>query len=184
MLFIVVGTACNGQAQQQSPDANQTKDTTQVYGSSAIQLPRWVGGAQIIADNWAIFNDFEEELIALNTVALAELRSRTERLITFADSLSKTLPDTLKNQPITSRILVLDTRVKLLDQAAHSDRATDSVIHNCFLELNASLGNLKIQINEKLLKDRIDADRKENEATELKKQREILDSIAAAEGAN
>ena len=38
-----------------------------------------------------------------------------------------------------------------------------------------------MRINEKLLKDRIDLDRKESEEEERKKQKAILDSIIAAE---
>ena len=179
---LVIG--CQEQAKDGELDNAQERDSTKVYGSSSLILPKFIGPVQPIVDDWSIFDDFEEELVALNSVSLAELRSRTERLITFSDSLAKTLPDTLNNQPIASRILVLDTRVKLLDQAAQSQRAKDSVIHNSFLELNMALANLKQQINEKLLKDNIDLQRKENEEAELEKQRATLDSIAQAEGSN
>lgn len=183
--FILLGLfSCGDSVPEDQDGTEQVQDSTQVYGTASVQLPRFIAGATPIVAVWPIYDEFEEELVALNSTALAELRSRSERFIVFADSLAKTLPDTLNKQPIASRLIVLNTRVRLLEQAVNSQRPKDSIIHNCFIELNTALGNLKNQINEKLLKDTIDKQRKENEEAELEKQRSVLDSIAQAEGFN
>lgn len=185
VLLIFAGfQACKGDTQGGEQDKGTVQDSTQVFGTASVQLPKFTKDATTIVNDWSIFYDFEEELIALNTQPIEELRSRSERFIGFADSLAKTLPDTLNIQPIASRLLVLNTRVKILAQTVQSQRPNDSIIHSSFVELNVALGNLKHQINEKLQKDKIDAQRIENEEEELEKQRSILDSIAEAEGTN
>lgn len=181
LLVLVSATACNSGTSEAENEQSEVQDSTAIYGSAAIKLPRINAAAKPIVDDWSIFDDFENELIEMNSLSLAEIRSRSERLMTFSDSLAKTVPDTLGKQSIRSRVVVLETRVKLLNQAVNSERPRTEVIATCFEELNTALANLKVRINEKVLKDRIDLDRKESEAAEREKQKAILDSIAAAE---
>lgn len=162
----------------------QGTDSSNVLGNASLQIPRIINRGQVIVDDWSIFDDLETELVQINSLPLPDVRSRMERLVLFGDSLSKTIPDTLGVQPVTSRILVLNTRIRLLNQAVNSARPKDSLIKVRFNELNESWGFFKIQINEKLQKDLIDTQRREDEKAELEKQRAKLDSIAAAEELN
>lgn len=180
-ILLVFTFSCNSGTQQSQEQQSSTQDSTAFYGSASVMLPKINPAATPIVNDWSIFDDFENELVALNTLSLAEIRSRSERLVTFSDSLVKTVPDTLAEQSVISRMTVLKTRVRLLDQAVNSERPKAAVISECFTELNMALANLKIRINEKILKDRINLDRKESEAAEREKQQAILDSIAAAE---
>ena len=179
--FGLLFTACDSNSGQQQQDEEATQDSTSFYGTASIKLPRINAAATPIVNDWSIFDDFEDELIAMNTLSLAEIRSRSERLVSFSDSLANTVPDTLGEQSIRSRVNVLQTRVKLLNQAINSERPKAEAISTCFEELNTSMANLKVRINEKILKDRIDLDRKESEEAEREKQKAILDSIIAAE---
>ena len=187
-LYILVGLmgfallwACDSQKGQQQEEDPTKQDSTSFHGSASVKLPQINSAAIAIVNDWSIFDDFENELVAMNTLSLSEIRSRSERLVSYSDSLANTVPDTLSEQSVISRINVLQTRVKLLDQAINSERPKSEAISTCFDELNTSLANLKVRINEKLLKDRIDLDRKESEEEERKKQKAILDSIIAAE---
>lgn len=182
VLLFAVCIACNSEAADQpDQDSSQSQDSTAIFGSTSVKLPKFNSAATPIINDWSIFDDFENELIDLNTVSLAEIRSRSERFVSFSDSLAKTVPDTLSEQSVLSRVLVLETRVRILEQAVSSERPQTKIISSSFEELNTAMANLKIRINEKLLKDRIDLDRKENEEAEREKQKAKLDSIAAAE---
>lgn len=184
-LIVLVGISCdNTPAQEQETATTVGSDSSDILGSASLQLPKIIGRGQAIVDDWSIFDDLQTELVALNSLPLPDVRSRIERLVLFGDSLAKTVPDTLGVQPVKSRLLVLNTRIRLLEQAVNSGRPKEEQIKECFLELNQSWGFLKIQINEKLQKDLIDTQRREDEKAELEKQRAKLDSIAAAEGLN
>jgi hypothetical protein len=181
-LFIV---ACTQGTQTTTQDANaQETDTIEAMGIVNLKLPQLIASAQPIVNDWSIFDDTESELIALNSLPLADVRPRMERLITFSDSLAKTVPDTLLVQPIESRLLIVKTRIRLLNQAVKSARPNKEKIKTNFEGVNDSWKFLKIQINEKLLKDAIDRQRKDDEKAELEKQRAKLDSIVLSEGVN
>ena len=180
-MLLAMAFSCNSSGEQAEATQEDAQDSTAIYGSASIMLPKINAAATPIVNDWSIFDDFENELVAINTLSLAEIRSRSERLVSFSDSLVKTVPDTLADQSVISRLTVLKTRVRLLDQAVNSERPKSAAISECFKELNMSLANLKIRINEKLLKDKINLDRRESEAAEREKQQAKLDSIAAAE---
>lgn len=180
---MVVGCAQNADTSNQDASAQET-DTLEALGIANLKLPPLISNAQPIVDDWSIFDDLESELVSLNSLPMADVRSRMERLITFSDSLGKTIPDTLLVQPVRSRLLVVKTRIKLLEQAVNSARPDKENIKTNFEGMNDAWGFLKIQINEKLLKDAIDRQRKDDEQAELEKQRAKLDSIAAAENGN
>ena len=180
-MLLTFAFSCNSSGEESEATQEKAQDSTAIYGSASIMLPKINAAATSIVNDWSIFDDFENELVAINTLSLAEIRSRSERLVSFSDSLVKTVPDTLADQSVISRLTVLKTRVRLLDQAVNSERPKAATISDCFKELNMSLANLKIRINEKLLKDKINLDRRESEAAEREKQQAKLDSIAAAE---
>ncbi|MEP2937638.1 MAG: hypothetical protein ABJM06_09920 [Gilvibacter sp.] len=182
LLIGLVTTSCTQTTETTAEDATvQDTDTLETLGIANLKLPALIVNAQPIVDDWSIFDDLESELVAVNSLPMADVRSRMERLITFSDSLGKTIPDTLLVQPVRSRLLIVKTRIKLLEQAVQSARPSKEKIKTRFEGMNEAWGFLKIQINEKLLKDAIDRQRKDDEQAELEKQRAKLDSIAAAE---
>ena len=177
--------ACEQGAETTNQAVNaQDADTTEALGIANLKLPQLISNAQTIVDDWSIFDDLESELVTLNGLPLADVRSRMERLITFSDSVAKTVPDTLMVQPVRSRLLIVKTRIRLLNQAVKSARPNKETIRTNFEGVNESWKFLKIQINEKLLKDSIDRQRKDDEKAELEKQQAKRDSIAISEGDN
>ena len=93
------------------------------------------------------------------------------------DSLSKNIPDTLFNQAILSRVIVVKTRINLLHQELKKSKIDSIQLQNYMNEMNASVSNLIIQINEKFQKDAIDLKRVEDEKKELENQKRFLDSV-------
>lgn len=154
------------------------------YGSESLQLPELTPGAQAEVANWPAFDDFYEEMSSMNGNTLNSLKIKTERLLLHTDSLSKKIPNVLYTQPITSRLIVLNSRVNLLNQVLNKGKTDSTEIANQLEELTSAATNFLVQINEKLQKDKIDLERVEDEKKELEKQKRFLDSVYKAERAD
>lgn len=82
------------------------------------------------------------------------------------DSLTKKIPDTLRTQAISSRLIVTTTRAAIIKQEANKGRVDTLAIQVAILEMNTATANLIIQINEKFEKDTQDNKVKNNELQE------------------
>ncbi|MEZ4875256.1 MAG: hypothetical protein R2793_07380 [Flavobacteriaceae bacterium] len=177
LFLIFFGLVSCGEA---STDAEQSQgieiDTT-TYGTSNIALPPLHPQALKWVENWPVFEDFRREAISFKNIPLQELKNKSDRLLTFTDSLSKHIPDTLFSNAIQSRLTIVKTRVNLLKQEANKDRTQPERIEKNLEECQLAIKNLIVQINEKVLKDKIDLQQKEEEEMELKKQQKVRDSI-------
>jgi len=151
------------------------------YGKESLKLPQLTTSAQAEVANWLVFDDFQKEISTINGNTLNDLKSKTERLLLHTDSLSKKIPNVLYTRPITSRLVVLNSRVNLLHQEVSKAKTDSTAIVNQLNELTTAATNFIVQINEKLEKDEIDLERVEDEKKELKKQKRFLDSVYKAE---
>ncbi|MGV6829067.1 MAG: hypothetical protein ACWA45_06680 [Flavobacteriales bacterium] len=169
----------------QIPDSNQEKVTSNskeyLYGNTSFKFPAFSEKAKEQLIKWAIFEDFEMQAKTINGSTIEDLKNKTDILITYSDSLTKKMPDTLKIQPILSRIIVLQTRSQLLHLELNKSRLDSIKIQKSIQNLNHSINNLVLQINEKFQKDHIDFNRKEDEQKELEKQKQFLDSVYKSE---
>jgi hypothetical protein len=177
MLFV----SCD-QAVEESVDMpGQQANATARFGSSALQFPKLTAEAQSKVDEWSVFDDFQTELNQINGSTVAELKTKTERLRLHADSLSKKVPNELYTNPITSRLVVLRSRISLLLQELNRGRIDSTEVAKQMAEFNTAATNFLLQINEKLEKDGIDLQREDDEKNELEKQKRFLDSVYMAE---
>ncbi len=152
-----------------------------IYGDKTIQFPKFTPSASYQLLNWSIYNDFMLEVEQINRSKVSNLKDRTERLVTFVDSMGKVIPDTLKTMQILTRIKVVNTRANLLAQDVNKSRLDSSFLKENISELNNAATNLISQINDKFKKDDIDFQQKEGEESELKKQQKFLDSVQIEE---
>ena len=123
----------------------------------------------------------KHQLGFINGKTLQQLRDRTERLVTFTDSLAKKIPDSLYTNPIFARLMVVRTRAGMLNQEVHRLPPDSLKIEMSIKEMNIAVSNMIIQINEKFQKDAIELERREDEKKELEKQQRFLDSVREAE---
>ena len=72
---------------------------------------------------------------------------------------------------------MVKTRSQLLEQEVNKSRIDSMQLQKYFEEMNISVKNLMVQINEKFQKDAIDFQRVDNEKQELEKQQRFLDSV-------
>ncbi|MEZ4778186.1 MAG: hypothetical protein R2786_02245 [Flavobacteriaceae bacterium] len=176
--FIVfwVFMSCNNSSSEENIQENKMIDTI-VFASKDFALPVLNPNAQEIVGNWPIFQEFKSEALGLKKLHLADLKSKTERLLTQVDSLSKNIPDTLFSNAIQSRISIVKTRINLLNQEVNKGRTNPEEIEKNLTETQKAIVTFLVHINEKVLKDKIDFQRKDDEEKELEKQRKSRDSI-------
>lgn len=147
------------------------------YGDSKFVFPEFTGEAKMEVSHWGAFEDFENEVKTINGNTVEALKIKTNQLVFHIDSLIKKIPDTLNTRAISSRVIVVKTRTLLLEQELNKSRIDSLKIQNYLREVNISVKNLIVQINEKFQKDAIDLQKSENEKQELEKQEKYLDSI-------
>lgn len=180
-LFILLNYSCGNSTDETSSEALAEENPGMRFGNENFQLPKLTAAAQDEVSNWSVFDDFQKEISTINGRTVDELKSKTERLILHTDSLSKKTPEILTTQPILARLIVVNSRVHLLQQEVSKGKRDSAGIANQLHELNLAAANFMIQINEKLQKDAIDLQRVDDEKKELEKQKRFLDSVYQAE---
>ncbi|AFL80758.1 hypothetical protein Aeqsu_1263 [Aequorivita sublithincola DSM 14238] len=177
-LLVIAGFIFScGNSSEENQNQSQTNDSSIVFGDVNYGFPELIAPAKEQAIHWGVLEDLFSEVKKVNGSNYQELRNHSELLKEYSDSLFKNIPDTLNTKPINSRLLALKTRSELLFQVAHQASIDSSKVQNTVEELNVSVKNLIIHLNEKFQKDNIDFQRKEDEDTELKKQQRYKDSI-------
>ncbi len=179
VLFLGVLACGDTTSQEESPES--LIDSTMIYGSEPHRFPTLSSQALALIGQWSVYGEFEADAKALNGKTIEELIDRTERLVSFTDSLSKKIPDSLYTNPIFARLMVVKTRVGMLNQEVNRIPPDSLSIENGIKEMNIAVSNMIIQINEKFQKDAIELERREDEKKELEKQRKFLDSVREAE---
>lgn len=168
--------ACRNTTNESS--VNQEVISSEVaFGSSSQEFLKLNDGARELVRQWPALEDVMKEIQDMNGSHLAALRNKTEILQRSADSLAMRIPEEFNTQIIRSRILVLKTRTELLSEMTRAESINTEELQGSMVELNASLNNLLLQLNEKLEKDRIDIQRTTDEESELKKQNHFKDSV-------
>ncbi len=166
-----------GNSSEENQNQAPNNDASIIFGDKGHAFPELSPPAKEQAVHWGVLEDLFIEAKKINGSNYQELRNRSERLKEYSDSLFKNIPDTLNTKPINSRLLVLKTRSELLFQASHQATIDSLKVQNAVEELNVSVKNLIVHLNEKFQKDIIDFQRKEDEENELKKQQRYKDSI-------
>lgn len=169
--------SCGDSNEKSQSEIQTTNNNSTLFGNQKFVFPELSDKAKIYVTNWAVYDDFEKEVKTLNGNTIEVLLNKSELLVSHLDSLSKNIPDTLFNQAILSRVIVVKTRINLLHQELKKSKIDSIQLQNYMNEMNVSVSNLIIQINEKFQKDAIDLKRVEDEKKELENQKRFLDSV-------
>jgi len=183
IIFILNFTllSCENKAEKQEPAQSSQPINTSLYGNTNFVFPELSENTKIEVSHWGAFGDFETEAKKLNGNTIENIQLKTKQLVHHLDSLSKSIPDTLNTKAIYSRVMVVKTRVNLLDQEVKKAHIDSIKLQDSFNEMNVAVKNLLVQINEKFQKDNIDLQRIDNEKQELENQKRFLDSIHQVE---
>ncbi|MBT8262202.1 MAG: hypothetical protein KJO05_05235 [Bacteroidia bacterium] len=181
LIFSLLFSSCGKSEEKPAELFEEAQDFSNGFGDKTMLFPKLISAAETEVSSWSVFEDFQNEMKTLNGSTLAELRVKSERLRLHTDSLRKKIPEALATQPIKSRLLVVDSRVNLLDQEINKSPIDSLTLEEHLRELTTATVNFYLQINEKLQKDKIDQEREEDEKKELEKQKRFLDSVYQAE---
>jgi hypothetical protein len=177
-LFLsIILVSCGKSSQEPQTSLQTPQKNNSLYGNPNFIFPELTENAKTQSIHWSVYEDFESEVKSLNGNTIEDLHIKTERMVSYIDSLTKKIPDTLFTQAIFSRVLVIKTRTHLLLQELNKSSIDSIKLQENMNELNTSVSNLIIQINEKFQKDHIDLQRKEYEEKELKNKKRFLDSV-------
>ncbi len=177
-LLMLVGFVFScGNASEENQTQTPTNDASIIFGEKDRTFQPLSEPASKQAVRWGVLEDFLAEAKNANGSNYQDLRTRSELLREYADSLFSNIPDTLNTKPIHSRLMVLKTRTALLFQASHQATIDSLKVQQSLEEMNGAVNNLIVQLNEKFQKDKIDFSRKEDEDKELKQQQRYKDSI-------
>ena len=168
--------ACKHEIDSDNLIESELQDTL-IFGNAPFEFPKLSSEVNSIVKDWPVFNDFRGVSINFQNSTIEDLKRKSKNLQILTDSLSRSLPDSLNSPPIVSRITVIQTRVQLLHQEAEMGKPKPEKINLYIEELRKSIINFVLQINEKVEKDLIDFQRKDDEAKELEQQRKVRDSI-------
>ena len=181
MIALQFLVSCGNNTQEATENEPMEIQNMQQFGVNDFVFPNLDKKSKSQVSNWAVFEDFDNEIRTINGRTQEVLKYKLQRLVTHMDSLSNKIPDTLSSRAIKSRLLVVKTRVHLLDQELNKSKPDSTMLQGHISELNSSYSNLIQQINEKFEKDAIDMQRLDDEKKEVEKQRLFLDSVYEAE---
>lgn len=161
VFFILV--SCEDISKENKASLQTQQINTSLYGNTNFDFPDFSNSAKLEVSHWGAYEDFDAEIKTLNGNTIEALQIKTSQMVSHLDSLSKKIPDTLNTQAIFSRVMVVKTRSSLLIQELNKTRVDSIQLQEYIDEMNISVKNLIIQINEKFEKDAIDLQKIEND---------------------
>jgi hypothetical protein len=136
--------ACN-QAEDKEPAAKPVNVAAIEFATNEIAL---VGSAQSMASNWEEYSKFET---ALENYDHSE--EATGRLATSVKVMRQNIDPNFDNQPIRSRLLVLESRIRSYQSFLKVKSKTAVQYKEYFNSIMVALDNFRGQLNEKLVAD-------------------------------
>jgi len=177
--FILI--SCKNTSEENTEIITPQELNTSFYGNVNFKFPPLSETAKTEVMHWSVFEDFEVQAKSINGKTIEAIKTKSKQMVSQLDSLTKKIPDTLNTKAIYSRVIVAKTRASLLNQEVNKAHIDSIRLQNYLDEMNISVENLIIQINEKFQKDAIDLQRIDNEKQELENQKKFLDSVYKAE---
>lgn len=107
--------------------------------------------AMNVASRWLAFVTAQNEIRDLRDATGHQIIANADPLRQIMNSLSSTLPDTLKATPIESRVTVLVTKAEVLHQETIKKNRSATEIFNAANNLITEFENFKLQLNERFL---------------------------------
>ena len=155
-LFSLLIFACGKSPEETTQNLSTQNYNLSTYGDTLFIVPSLPDNVRAEVIQWGAFEDFEEQANAINGNSLEILKEKSNLMVSHVDSILKKIPDTLNTPIIYSRLLVVKTRTYLLNQEVKKIHLDSKKLENKLNELNISIKNLFIQIDEKMEKDLID----------------------------
>lgn len=150
-------------------------DSATTYNWPEAEFVKQTSAAENASLQWSVFPEFKATLASLPQADLNRIRTQTEKLIRYSDSLRNSKPATLQTTPISVRLDVVYARVNLLDMTANSLQVDSLELRENYEESLNAFNILLHQINEKFEKEAIQKQEDVNFSREV--QQRLRDSI-------
>ena len=154
LLFLHALSGCQDRAAE--AEAEQIVEAEQMFCQTPFVFPILTVESQEIITDWPVFKDFRRISQNLINTPVEDLKYRSNNLRLQTDSLAVTVPQALQSPIINARLLVVNTRISLLNQEAKKSLPDSTVIESRLLDLHQSIREFILHINEKIEKDRLD----------------------------
>lgn len=171
--FILLILGCNNTKTEEKEILSENVELP----STGLQLPFLGEEARDALVGWHRFQEFENDLKRINAGTLTRFSAESERMAVAVDTLQNTIPEALNTTIISSRMRVVNTRVKLLHEVLHQRGSDSLVLLENLRETNTAFVNLLAQIQAKFEKARIDEMARTDENIETNKRLQTNDSI-------
>ena len=182
--FLIVSLiifSCGNNQDESTQKIIPQKINSSIYGNSDFEFPIISENTRAEVINWGAFEDFEKQAKTINGTSMEVIKTKSILMVSHIDSIIKKIPDTLNTPLIFSRVIVVKTRTQLLNLEVNKAHFDSVRLQDYFKEMNISVRNLFIQINEKFEKDAIDLQRVDTEKKELVLQKEFLEAVYKSE---
>lgn len=152
--LILLAMGCNQNKDSKSQEPQTAKDTTafnqklELTNQQVLLLP----GASKITSEWLAYITAQSEIENFKNYTLNDVISNARPIAEIMKNLKETLPDSLKATPVESRLSVLLTNAKVLEQLSQQRNLPAKKITATAQEIPAEFNNFKIQLNELFLK--------------------------------
>ncbi len=158
LLFLLIFFITLGCKQKESDDTQNSIISEEVIGSLEVEFPTLLSEAQDKIDSWQFFSEFKNDLDNINKQQgnIRDYLVPLSRMTVLSDSILNNIPNALKTEAISSRLRVVNVRVKLLNESLQRPNSPINEITKNLDETNVAFSNLLIQINEFFEKQEID----------------------------
>lgn len=150
ILVLVLTVSCK-EAPEAVEDTNADEALAQTLEPTGGRMVDLTSEAMNVASRWLAFVTAQNEIRDLRNATGHQIIANADPLRQIMNSLSSTLPDTLKVTPIESRVTVLVTKAEVLHQQTTKKNQSVSEIFEAATSLINEFENFKLQLNERFL---------------------------------
>ena len=148
-ILLMILASCVQDSEKEKPKIKprETQAFTEEFANQTSILPL-EPSAKEYATKWAAYIVLNNEVKQLQNISVNYLIDNSSALAQLMETLQTTLPDSLESKPVKSRLRVLTTKAKILDQKAHLQNVKPEEVKKLGLEIPTDFNNLNIQLNE------------------------------------
>ncbi len=156
LLFVILIGIVVISCKEKKPQENQEQEIDTTALAKTVSLPKeeviLLPEAREQAVKWVNYITAQNEITNLQSATLSEVVENARPLAQIMESLQNTVPDTLQSRAVNSRLNVLVTKAKILEQLAARREKNPEEIAKTVEEIPVEFNNFKLQLNELFLK--------------------------------
>lgn len=155
LLLLLLFGALGCQEKKEEPKKPKNDNSLQLSDSLEVKVKRKVAllpEAQEQVSSWIAFVTAQNEINSMKKATGSDLVQKSQPLVQIMERLQSSVPDTLKEPAVLTRINVLVTKANVLHQFASQKNIPPKEIFDTSNDIILEFGNFKIQLNEMFMK--------------------------------